>query len=293
MNEEREREELGELPEDLMRERGEVIVGDKPPYDPRRVPADVDYQQEVEEKQKDVPGGSLSQGARVVSVYDTRPVNAEDFIFTQVREISITAPNGTPGLGVFGTWFFQIPEGLIGVLRSIKIEPEVDITPARFAQSGSLPVVPVDPNTPVFTYRVKDNGVAFKGYDNIGSDSISAILPTHVIGGSQDFISLEIANNATVNTDINNLRILVSFYGQLILSTGREKQYEIGEPKPTKPLIPQQPNIRQPKTQSSPVKPQRSRRSKPNRPDLRPSVVRPAGGRRRGRSAGVNMGRYR
>lgn len=281
MNEEREREELGELPEDLMRERGEVIVGDKPPYDPRRVPADVDYQQEVEEQQKDVPGGSLSQGARVVSVYDTRPVNGEDFVKTDSQQALIEPTNGAPDVGVFVRFFFRVPEGLIAVLRGFSVDPEFDLNRAAF--DGTSPALTF--TDPAFIFRLRINNIAVKGYDDVGADRLQINYPTHVIAGSDALISLEIANVAERPAGMNQ-HIIASFYGQLLLSTGRETQYEIGEPVKARPVVPRSPPESKPTRSRPGVRVPKRQPQKRDR-GMQVSVARPAGGRRRGPTRGT------
>lgn len=285
MNEEREKEELGELPEDLLRERGEIEVGDWPPYDPRRVPLDIEQQAKTERQQKDLPSGSMSQGAKVVSVFDTRPVNGEDFLFTDIQTITLEKPvppnggSGTPGtVGEFVTFSFRVPEGLIAVLRNFAMEVDLDVNAAGFSTLGS--------NQSAFIYRLKLNGVAQKGYDNVEAEKLQVDFPTHIIAGSSDSVEAVIATNVAPDNDIGPIRMLAKFYGILLLSTGRQKQYEIGEAKPSKTEIPRQPTASKPAPKRAPQQARRQR-------GIRASVTRPVGPGSRGARPARGSGRVR
>lgn len=82
---------LGDLTDDILRERGEDIAetGDIVPYSGGRLPPmatnapDVRFLQKVaDDVRREGVEGTVSQGARVTSTYDARPVNARDFIST-------------------------------------------------------------------------------------------------------------------------------------------------------------------------------------------------------------------
>lgn len=113
MNEEREREELGELPEDLMRERNEVDIGGRAPYgrqapyNPRRVPSDVEYQRRImrEQRRSEVKVGRSPPGkpTTVQSVFDTRPIQGHDFFVDDVITRQFINSNGLQFGNLLGT----------------------------------------------------------------------------------------------------------------------------------------------------------------------------------------------
>lgn len=81
---------LGDLTEDILAERGEDIAteGDIVPYQgglnpPTRTPPDIDFINQIDEDvRREGVEGTVSQGARVTSTYDARPINARDFLAT-------------------------------------------------------------------------------------------------------------------------------------------------------------------------------------------------------------------
>jgi len=84
------------LTEDILRERGEDIqtTGDILPYmggnqPSSRTPPDIEFLKGVAEDAAAAVPGTVSQGARVTSTYDARPINARDFIAT--NEFSVPA----------------------------------------------------------------------------------------------------------------------------------------------------------------------------------------------------------
>lgn len=88
---------LGDLVEDILHERGEDVSaeGDIVPYQgglnpPTRTPPDMAFIAKVDEDvAREGVEGTVSQGARVTSTYDARPINARDFLST--REFSVPA----------------------------------------------------------------------------------------------------------------------------------------------------------------------------------------------------------
>lgn len=312
MNEEREKEELGELPEDLMRERNETQIADPPIYDPRRVPSDIDYQTGVDQDSAKTPPGTLTQGAKVVSTFDTRPVNTVDFLFTATDLITVLSafaddpPQPGTSPGPIASFSFRVPEGRVALLRNIEVETnEQDLNKSAFFTLAN--------NQFPWIYRIRVNGAGQTGYANIGSLTLNKSFDTHVLADSENTVSLELAINEPPG-DISqtlfemgilgqyDFQIAVSFYGQLILSTGRPTQFEIGEPSPTQVKTTTVESrratgqggvtYRTPTPQRAPS-PQRA----PEKRDrgMTVSVTRPAGGSRRGGRHGgsVNMGRFR
>ena len=117
---------LGALPVDRIEEQvispseaGAVPEGQGVPVDIRR--------QEGVEAIPTLPERNMSQGASVRSVYDSRPINAKDFIDSQFETVDI--PFSDPGIIQVNFDFF-VPGGFVAVLRGFHYELEEPVLTA-------------------------------------------------------------------------------------------------------------------------------------------------------------------
>jgi len=230
---------LGELPQQMREERRETygqppapmgppgIISDMPGT-PRQAPPtppimprarDIRGQNQSLVDAENAPFGLPSTDYLVQTVFDARPINANDFQFYEVAAID---PNGDVG-GVIltATLRFTVPAGRVGVVRSIE-----------WASNDVLPL-PADPApgsniadfSPIFV-ALGINGFIQHTYERIfqqeGRREVYAIA----------FASETIDVTFTVNPSFVGSIVgwqpayFLQMHGNLLDTRGREKQYE-------------------------------------------------------------------
>ncbi len=219
-----ERNELGDLPPDLLRERGEdPMFNDRP----GSLPPDMARSDSVRQAAAEagIGGPVLDYGVR--GVYDSRPVNAIDFYNTYLVSLA-NAYNfvGTPAM-------LQVPQGRVAVLRRVEFSdpgaasgignqytfPAVKADNLLLAdfyvtvlRNGGV-VQPVDMRVPgAVGFNYKD-AIPIKGGDSID---------TFLIYDEGEQIGLNFyLSSATVGD------VFVKFYGNLLLKTGVPPNFEV------------------------------------------------------------------
>ena len=78
---------LGDLPEPIARERRENYPNR--PVERSRLPPDIAANARALEAQRGAPIGAPVMGAHVTSTYDARPINARDFIHTEIMTLTL------------------------------------------------------------------------------------------------------------------------------------------------------------------------------------------------------------
>ena len=92
---------LGELPATIMRERGELFRDAKDrPVIPNEMPANLKIPADVRQQGDalQIPGGigSVPMAFDVTSVFDARPVNGRDFLYTETITFFFEEDAGPP-----------------------------------------------------------------------------------------------------------------------------------------------------------------------------------------------------
>lgn len=221
MNEEREREELGSLPEDLRRERGTFTREEGRVAPPgSNIPPDIQRQEGVGTIPT-LPDKLMSQGASVRSVYDARPINARDFIETQNTSISV--PASAPGT-ITQNFNYFVPGGYIAVLRGFHYEIEV-------------PVGQADRDT--FRVSILVNDIIQLGYENLELGQVTPkYVPTFILVplGGKLTTRLIFDGQDVADSNVTDLPVFIELYGNLLLSQGVPLPFEIGNLGAIKPL---------------------------------------------------------
>lgn len=221
MNEERENEEqLGHLPEDRI--EGQVIgpAEAEAGQEGAGIPVDIQRQEGVVGLDTQ-PDRLMSQGAEVLSVYDSRPINARDFTDTQFRSVSIPASPTGP---VVANFDFFVPGGYIGVLRGFHYENE--------APSGSA-------DRTTFACSILVNDIIQVGYENLLLGQVTpkpVDQPCFILAGLKGKITLRLIIDATMLGGVSDLPIYTELYGNLLLTKGVPLNFEIGNLGPISPL---------------------------------------------------------
>ena len=178
---------------------GRSLPENIPPYDPVFQP---DIVQVQKQQRENIPLGSPFSDSRITSTFDARPINSEDFIIGGQFALA------TPFVS------FTVPDGLIAIVRWFSCHV-----------NAVLNVQGIDPQERLFTITV--DGVAGKSYNlsNIASEIVSfERYPCYVLAGSNTVIRLTLDNVV----DIQNDRVYLALYGNLLVSSGRPLTHEPG-----------------------------------------------------------------
>lgn len=219
--EERDNEELGSLPEDLRRERGTLTREEGAAVPPGTgLPPDIQRQEGVQAIPT-LENRLMSQGANVRSVYDSRPINARDFIETQFTTISV--PFSDPGIIVTNFNYF-IPGGYVGVLRGFHYEVET-------------PIGTADRST--FRCSILVNDIIDLGYENLFLGQVTPKYePCFILvplGGKLTFRFI-LTGDDVADAGVSDLPVYVELYGNLLLSQGVPLPFEIANLERIRPL---------------------------------------------------------
>lgn len=229
MNEEFQRQhgDLGELPEDIERERGESYPerGNTAPI--QGLPSDVAYQARIAEQKSVI--GSPKTNSKVETTFDARPINAVDFYES----------GGTFGYGVPNASFtFQVPEGRIGILRKFRYE-----------------FSPIYPNIPFnnIVTSIQVSGITVPGYTGMQlAQYVPDWIDCYALAGEGQYITLFFQFSGAFPYAAVSLN--AEFYGNLLISTGRQLEFEPGtEPHYSKVLSQPKTMIVKPLTVPSPA----------------------------------------
>lgn len=223
-NEER---QLGELPIELLRERGENY----PPGDSYMPGVPRDIANTVNLATAPARLGTRSQGASVTSAFDTRPINATDFRTGETQQVTLS-------LEIDKTLEFSytVPQSYIAILRSFECRQN--------------PLFIVD-NAYLLTYTIFVDGIAQLGHDNLVLSQQPGVLPTHILAKEASIITLRITY-PTLLAETITLNVWASFYGNLLLTKNVPLVFEVGNPLPVE-SIPLPPSIAEPTKQSTSV----------------------------------------
>lgn len=224
MNEERENEELGALPEDRLERQVLSPAESGAEREGQGVPVDIRRQEGIDAIPP-LPDRLMSQGASVRSVYDSRPINAKDFVQTEFREITI--PFSDPGVIQVNFDYF-IPGGYVGVLRGFHYELEE-------------PVLTADRNSVKVSILVND--IIQLGYDNMLLGQVNGdgmyYTPTFILAplGGKLTLRLLLEGQDFVDGGAgSDFPIYSEMYGNLLLSQGVPLPFEIGNMGAVHPL---------------------------------------------------------
>lgn len=220
---------LGELPEGISNERGDTkgytqkVYPPPPPTGigtprPGGIPPDI--QQQGDLARRESIEGTFTIGAGVTSTFDTRPINARDFLVTDtdvIQEEEIA--------NIDLEFTFIIPAGHAGILRGFKA-------------TALAPLIAVlsDPSNVLTTLFVNDMPVP-QYEDMILLPSATAFNPCHVVVDENQELKLRLRIAGSIGIFGSEMEYLVQFYGNLLVRTGRPVQYEQGNELPMKPII--------------------------------------------------------
>lgn len=204
--ENRDREELGDLPETLGLERGELMrYGGAP----GRVPADMRNNAASRQGADAAPIGTPQLDFDVRSVYDSRPVQGRDF-----NQWYAFVGEGVDEPGTFFAQAMRIPAGFVAVVRRIMYQT----TPVIYT-GISQNVMVVTKNGAVIMPEAWPVGVPAAGMTATNSIPISngESVDTFIIADENETVGIILNPGLNIN---GNLSYAVGFYGNLLLKTG-------------------------------------------------------------------------
>lgn len=221
---------LGELPEDISFERGDLADYKKRAYyvpPGSDVPPDIVKQSEINKQISGLPQGSPGYDVSVQSVFDTRPINATDFIASSngfvdacsVADIllSYTIPEGRVAIIRGIRWMFALNAGAGIVIANVPPEQ----SPVSVLNQILLKINGVVPDS-----LINNNISAFQG---IGMEWQTF----HTVAGPGQVITAHVKN---VEPQCNGGSVVchVEIRGNLILTSGLPYPFEVGTRPPTK-----------------------------------------------------------
>lgn len=170
-------------------------------------PLDITQQDAV----RGMPGemGSVPVRFVVTSTYDSRPINARDFLHTQILDFDFgCVPVNT------STALFTVPDGYVGVLRGFKY--------------NFNPIYQLDPDDTLIGTVISD-GVSTQNYTDIALPQMkNSYTPIFTIANSLKTIGLRITHpNPVASTGSETSQAIIELYGNLLLAAGLPIQYEI------------------------------------------------------------------
>ena len=218
--EEREDNELGELPSSLLQERREGVdyvnegtrydgfsaksLFDNRSYGP---PPDIALESAVRNRPGEM--GSIPRRFDVTSTFDARPVNGRDFLETFSFAFSV---DGDAGTSDTETLLFNVPDGYVGVIRGFRYHL------SRFLNIEDRSM----------TVSVIADGVVLNNYDNMLLEQIvNDFIPVYGISTGLKNIGLIITHPHPIEIlTAETVGCRVELYGNLLLSRGIPSQYE-------------------------------------------------------------------
>lgn len=229
--EDRENELLGELPDSILKERGESASDNiEPDFIPpgtlaegrtgAGIPLDIQREQR---RLQGAEGGTLGSPPRdlsVTSVWDARPMNARDFLVTGTDTILFA--NGGPAKKR-AEFFYTVPSGYTGVWRNFSY------TPNDF-------FVPPPQDTLEFDgikiTLLRDN-VVIPDFESMQLGQSAGFTPCFVIGveGTQFTIRLDVSD--AYLSEVGDATYLFSINGTNLLTRGLPPEFEIASQEST------------------------------------------------------------
>lgn len=184
----------------------------KPPY----FPADQIVKAPIQEKARKAPVGSPPTESLVTTVFDARPINARDFIFTESRGELIT-----DGEQIFS---FAVPTGFRAILRQFAYN--VTITGDNlYNEYGDCRLISNISGARLYTTLLVDS-MPVPNYDNLSLPPFNDGTPCYILADEQQTISIKFY--LTPGGPFTYKNIDVELYGNLILSSGRPLSFEPG-----------------------------------------------------------------
>lgn len=205
---------LGELPRDLLRERGEIpwprgrVKGGRPATSTSDIIPD----------DPNDPGklGTVKQGSRVISTYDARPINGSDVVKGGETTVTVTGSSGDPPNPIeFADFTYTVPDGKVFVLRSFAFDIGTVYSGINYAVT------------------VLVNGTS-QNFENVPWPANAGDIPTFIIGDSGDEITVRVRVEITIAASSEDVTVNTRLYGNLLQSTARPKEEEVGTPIPPK-----------------------------------------------------------
>lgn len=186
--------------------------------------ADVQQMTEMQKRHTalNAPGGGSSEllntysDNTVLSIYDSRPLNGTDFL-KATRMITVLAiDNRSFSVAL------PVPSGYVAILRTWEVS-------AIFTATGPTPVVNADGTSNVIArFGFAINGIDIPQY----SDNEYNTLAFGVVTGNS-FIPVASTDQLTLNVDLSlspaGIEFLdgqITLYGNLLIATGRDINYE-------------------------------------------------------------------
>lgn len=214
-------DELGELPEDISFERGDLADYQKEAYYvPGGAPPDVAEQSRIGGEITGAPEGSPGYDVGVQSVFDTRPINATDFIAATNGYVSIDSPNYT-------ALTYIVPQGKVAIIRGIRWSERVNsgtiLEGFGLGTADFITVLAIDGSVP--TDLVHDGVSIFQG---VNSDW----QYFHTVAGPGQVVTVKLVNSFPSNG--GSYWGHAEIRGNLILTTGLPYPFEVGAKAPIK-----------------------------------------------------------
>jgi len=200
--------ELSGLPEDIQAERDNVDFLQYQAKDNASPLGDIIYQNIEAEKPTQL--GTIPYSGEVISTYDSRPINAFDFAFTDFVQWNIT---GNPPTALILTSSHTIPGGYIGVLKGYRFEME--------------PLVPITVDDLLLDIFINDK--AQQGYQSLKhGQMLKNFVPAFILIDDGGTIKFQFRAPTGIASLMANTRHMhVELYGNLILTTGAPLNLEI------------------------------------------------------------------
>lgn len=232
---------LGELPQEVREERGELYTGEVYPQGPPGIleeipgsarpmplepplmptPTDVRGQNIGLEQAQRTPMGLPAVDYLIQTTFDARPINGNDWTFLNVMALDVNGDIGTPVLSQ--TLSFTVPDGRVGIIRNFSWTTTQLLAAAASPEPADLGMIELF--EPVFV-TLAVNGFVQRTYERIFSQE--GERDCYAIAFEKETIDISV----TFNSDFSGSTLgwqpgyFIQMNGNLLDTRGREKQYE-------------------------------------------------------------------
>lgn len=223
--------ELGELPPELMRERGTTY----PPTAPQRIPPAFPGQSrsyvppDVQARSNAYDNGAGELGspvipATVTSTFDARPINARDWKITTVGLLNRDG-DGAPATQTLSATY-NVPAGYVGVMRGFQFSPRI------------VPWIPLDNTTNEsfdwVTVTILVNNIVQADYDSLKfGPTMDRPQEVFVLAGETQTLTIQVnflasfIRGQSIFENFETTPVLLQMYGNALLTRGLPTPFEI------------------------------------------------------------------
>ena len=211
-DEEERRLQMGELSEPIFSERG-GFPGQAPGVSyaaGQTAPPDIAYQNRIKALQGVI--GTQPQATYVTTTFDARPINARDFVVSELVEFD-SGEFGNPA-----DLTFTVPNGYVGILRGFKWS---------FRAQAIRDMIALGANVNFENFILVD-GTIQPNYDDIGDigEWMNDLFPCYILADSNQSITLRLKPAGDIPAFTGKIKM--TMHGNLLLAKSLPLQYEPG-----------------------------------------------------------------